>query len=113
MNPKLARRLFLSYYALTLSLFLALATLSASITQSSLIAFALTLPLPLYFALQSRKLTAKYLRLRSLQSPLTDNRSSLEDTFSFGKFIFQPSLTFRLSLLLLCVISFTTLARLR
>jgi hypothetical protein len=71
------------------------------------------LPLPLYFALQSFKLYHKTIKSKAHLAFLQSSIANLGSQFSFGKFISQPNLAFRLSLVLFFLVLFTTLARLR
>ena len=114
-NKFKARRLKtrLAHYSTLVSIFLTLSIFGRGVTESSLFAFLLVLPLPIYFILQSIKLAQKTRQLKTRMESLSDLISGLtQPQFSFGKFISQPSFAFRLSLILFFLISFTTLARL-
>ena len=103
----------LAYFCTLISLFLTFSSFASGITLYSLASFLLILPLPLYFTLQSYKLTRKS---RSVQERLSTQESTClapDSPFSFTKFISQPSFAFRLSLLLFFLVFFTTLARTR
>jgi hypothetical protein len=105
-----ARRLKtkLAHYGTLISLFLTLSTLSNGYHLSSLFSLLITLPLPLYFVLQSLKLFHK---MKSTHLPSTIYH--LPSEFSFGTFLTQPNLAFRLSLALFFFVCLTTLARIR
>lgn len=107
------RKTRLAYYSLLISSLLALSSFSTGVHLATLTAFAFFFPLPLYFFFQSLKLFRKSHLLHRKVSELESNISLLESKFSFKKFISQPNLTFRLSLALLMLICFTTLARTR
>ena len=101
-----ARRLKarLSYYGTFVSLFLTLSPFGSGFSLTTLVAFLLILPLPLYFMLQSLKLYRK-----AHQLPSTNYQ--LPQRFSLYQFLSQPSFTFRLSLVLFFLVILTTLAR--
>lgn len=101
----------LARYSAIVSLLLLFSTLASGISPTSLTTFALVLPVPVYFCLQSLKL---YRKNKIQMEPLTSGLiSGLPTKFSFGKFLTQPSFAFRLSLILFFLIFFTTLARSR
>jgi hypothetical protein len=111
-----ARRLKtkLAHYGTLISLFLAFSTLSNGYHLSSLFSLLITLPLPLYFALQSLKLARKSRDLKTRMESLGDLIYGLtHPKFSIRKFLTQPNLAFRLSLALFFLVFMTTLARIR
>jgi hypothetical protein len=104
----------LAYYSLTITLFLAVSALATGLTLPNLLTVCLILPLPLYFTFECLKLTRKLQKLKTRSIELTSLVSTLEaPRFSLASFITQPGLAFRFSLILLLMICFTTLARLR
>lgn len=100
------RKARLAYYGLLVSLFLSLSTLGSGPSLSSLFSLLLTLPLPLYFALQSLKLYRK----TRLRPSIIDHEPV---KFSFAEFISQPNWDFRFSLLLFFLVCFTMLSRIQ
>lgn len=103
----------LANYGTFISIFLTLSTFARGFTSASLVSFLLIFPLPIYFGLQSIKLTRKSRAIKEHLSTLESSVSLLESKFSFGKFLSQPNLAFRLSCILFFVVLFTTFARLR
>lgn len=103
----------LSFYGSIISLFLLFSTLGSGITTTSIVSFLMLLPLPAYFILQSIKLSKKNYRLKEHSALILNTAESISSTFSLGRFITQPNLTFRLTLILILLAFFTTLARTR
>lgn len=103
----------LAGYGTFVSIFLTLSTLSGGLHLSTLFSLLLILPLPLYFVLQSLKFYKKNRDLKTRMESLNDLISGLtQPKFSLIKFISQPNLAFRLSLILFFLVVFTTFARL-
>lgn len=103
----------LAYYGSLVSLFLLFSTLGNGISIASLISFFMLLPLPGYFIMQSLKLSKKNSRLKEQTSLILNSLDSFSTKFSLAKFLTQPNLTFRLTLVLILLAFFTTLARTR
>lgn len=103
----------LAYYGTLISLFLTFSVFGRGITFSSLVSLLLILPLPAYFLLQSLKLTRKNRQFKTHLAKLESGIWQIEAKFSLGKFLSQPNFAFRLSLALLFLVLFTTLARTR
>lgn len=103
----------LSYYGSVASLFLLFSTLGGGISITSLVSFLMLVPLPAYFIIQSIKLSKKNYRLKEHSALILNSADSISSKFSIGKFITQPNLTFRLTLILILLAFFTTLARTR
>lgn len=110
-----ARRLKtkLAHYSLLTSLLLTLSIFASGITQASLTSFIVMLPIPLYFGMQSLKFARKSQLVKERLSTLESHIQTLESKFSLAKFITQPSLAFRLTLILFFLACFTSFARLR
>lgn len=108
-----ARRLKtrLAHYSLLTSLLLTLSIFAGGLNTTSLTSLVIIFPIPFYFALQSLKLARKSNLIKAHLSNLESNISLLESKFSLGKFITQPSLAFRLTLILFFLACFTTFAR--
>ncbi len=109
-----ARRLKtkLAHYSLLTSILMTLSIFSGGITQTTLTSFVVMFPIPLYFGMQSLKLARKSQIIKERLSTLESNISLLESKFSVGKFLTQPSLAFRLTLILFFLACFTSFARL-
>lgn len=109
-----ARRLKtrLAHYSLLTSLLLTLSIFAGGLNSSTLTSFFVMLPVPLYFGMQSLKLARKSRLIKERLSTLESNISLLESKFSVGKFFTQPSLAFRLTLILFFLACFTSFARL-
>ncbi len=104
----------LAHYSLLTSLLLTLSIFAGGFTQTSFTSFAFILPVPLYFGLQSFKLARKSRDLKTRMESLSDLISGLaQPKFSLVKFFTQPSLAFRLTLILFFLACFTSFARLR
>lgn len=103
----------ISHYSTFLSLALTLSIFAAGFTWSSLISFLIVIPVPLYFCLESLKFIRKSRQFTARFALLESHVNRLSSKFSFRKFLTQPSLAFRLSLLLFFLLCLTTLARTR
>ncbi len=103
----------LANYGTTVSIFLGLSIFAKGFTLSSFYSFLIFLPVITYFILQTLKFAKKSrkikLRLQELQSLNYEGWP----TFSFINFLSQPSFAFRLSLILLFLVIFTTFARVK
>jgi hypothetical protein len=102
----------LANYGTTVSLFLGLSIFADGLTLSSLYSFLIFLPVIIYFFSQSLKFAKKSRKLKLRLKELELSHYLLRPSFSLFKFVGQPNLAFRLSLALLFLILFTTLARL-
>jgi len=100
-----------AYYASFISLFLLLSSFARGVNLTATISFLTILPIPLYFVLQSIKLSKKNYLLKDQSQIILSVFDRGNSHFSLGKFITQPNLSFRLSLALLLIVFFTTLAR--
>lgn len=104
-------KLRLSRYNALISLLLALSVFGQGFSLPRLLTALLILPLPLYFFLNTAKLARK-LRLQKTKLSEQNDLVMVRPTrFSLAKFLTQPSLSFRFSLLLFILVIFTTLAR--
>lgn len=103
----------LAHYSTFISLLLTLSIFAGGFTWSALISFLLILPVPLYFSLESLKFIRKSRQFKARYSLLESHVARLSSKFSWGKFLTQPSFSFRLSLLLFVLLCLTTLARAR
>lgn len=97
----------LSLYSLILSLILCGSYLSNGLSLPDLAGLLLILPLPLYFLLEFPALSRRATKLQRerLQHEL------YSDGFSFWAFLTQPSPAFRMCLVLLFLLTFTTISR--
>ncbi len=109
-----ARRLKtrLAHYSLLTSLLLTASIFAGGLTMTTFTSLIVTFPIPLYFGMQSLKLARKSQVIKERLSTLESNISLLESKFSVGKFLTQPSLAFRLTLVLFFLVCFTSFARL-
>lgn len=103
----------LAHYGTMLSIFLSLSIFAQDFSLSSLYTFLIFFPVLLYFSLQSYKFAKKSRKIKLRLRQLETSAHFIYTKFSLLKFLSQPSFTFRLSLILLFLIFFTTLARLR
>ncbi|MFZ2199558.1 MAG: hypothetical protein WAV40_02095 [Microgenomates group bacterium] len=103
----------LAHYGTILSVFLGLSSFAQDFSLSSLYTFLLFSPVLLYFSLQSYKFAKKSRKIKLRLAQLETSAHSMYAKFSLLKFLSQPSFAFRLSLVLLFLIFFTTLARVR
>ena len=101
----------LAHYGTSLSLFLALSIFGSGITTSSIYSFLLFLPVLSYFSLHSLKFIRKSHILKAKLHELEVKTYQINPYFSVKNFLFQPSLPFRLTLLLIIFTLFTTFAR--
>lgn len=110
-----ARRLktkLAKYGALT-SVLLLFSLFADGATINDLYPFCLALPLPIYFLRESLKLARKSRKLKLKLLELQTSLSDFPTRFSFVKFITQPTLSFRLTLILFLLVIFTSLAATR
>jgi len=114
-NKYKARRLKsrLAHYSLLTSILLTLSVFASGISTTTLTALVLILPVPSYFALQSLKLSRKANLVKAKLENLKIQIDDLPNQFSFIKFLTQPNLAFRLTLILFFIVAFTSFARLR
>lgn len=103
----------LAHYSMLTSSFLALSIFGSGFTRSTLLTFLLVLPLPLYFCLETFKLARKNRVLKARLNQLESSVYHLSSKFSLGSFVTQPSLSFRLCLILFFLACFTMIARVR
>lgn len=96
-------------YSAILSIFLLSSIFKDSLTVSDLLSFFFLLPLPFYFALRTIKAHQKLKSLNALRQKSLYNIRYTQ--FSLSSFLTQPSLSFRLSLILLLLTIWTGMAR--
>lgn len=104
------RKTKLAHYSAFVSIFLLLSIFADGITARDFFPFLITLPLPLYFGFESLKLARKS---KLLKQKLANVQTQLINSsrFSLISFLTQPSLPFRLTLILFLLVIFTTFAR--
>ena len=103
----------LANYGTTVSIFLGLSIFAKGFTLSSLYSFLIFLPVITYFVLQTLKFAKKSRKIKLRLQELNSMTYDLRPTFSIFKFISQPSFAFRLTLILLFLVIFTTFARVK
>lgn len=110
-----ARRLktHLANYGTTVSIFLGLSIFANGISLSSFYSFLMFAPVLSYFMIQSLKFARKSYKIKLKLKELETTKYNLSPSFSFFKFLSQPSFAFRLSLILFFLIFITTFARIR
>lgn len=101
----------LANYGTTVSIFLGLSIFAKGFTLSSLYSFLIFLPVITYFTLQTLKFAKKSRKIKQRLQELNSMTYALRPTFSFINFLSQPSFAFRLTLILLFLVIFTTFAR--
>lgn len=103
----------LANYGTTVSIFLGLSIFAKGFTLSSLYSFLIFLPVITYFVLQTLKFAKKSRKIKLRLQELESTSFALHPTFSISKFFSQPSFAFRLTLILLFLVIFTTFARVK
>lgn len=103
----------LANYGTTVSIFLGLSIFAKGFTLSSLYSFLIFLPVIMYFVLQTLKFAKKSRKIKLRLQELESTSFALYPTFSISKFFSQPSFAFRLTLILLFLVIFTTFARVK
>ena len=103
----------LAYYSAFISLALTLSIFTTGLTWTSLVAFIIVLPVPLYFCFESLKFVRKSRQFKARFAELQLRINLLESKFSLKNFLSQPNFTFRLSLFLFILLCLTTFARAR
>lgn len=110
-NRRLKSRL--AHYSAVTSIFLTLSIFGSGLSSSSLLSFIMILPLPLYFIRESIKLNRKSKAIHARLDSLVQTVRETDSKFSFRSFLTQPSMSFRLTLVMFLLVIFTTVARTR
>lgn len=106
------RKTHLAYYGLLITLILSFSSFNAGFSLPALTSFLLFLPLLLYFVLQAFTLRAKYRALKERAAEIIRTIPPFSPVFSLKSYLTQPSLSFRLTLILFLLVTATALARL-